>query len=137
MSGATQYLLAIYIATHRHGEPVGPGVLAEMLGKSPPAATEMCQRLADDGLVTYEPYEGATLTEEGNERAAQLHESYVTISWFFRSVLDLEEYESEAMELAGLVSPSVARRLAETLPTDADTSVESGEATPPLGDDDT
>ncbi|WP_436932165.1 metal-dependent transcriptional regulator [Halosimplex halobium] len=118
MSGVPQYLLAIYIAEHRRSPPVPPGTLAEMLDRSPASATEMCQRLADDGLVDYEPYEGVTLTEAGRERAEELHETYVTVSWFFRGVLDLDDHETEAMELAGLVSPTVAERLAATLPSD-------------------
>jgi DtxR family Mn-dependent transcriptional regulator len=96
-----------------------------MLERSPSAATEMCQRLAEDGLVSYEAYEGATLTESGPDRAARLHETYVAVSWFFRGVLDLDEYETEAMALAGLVSPTVTERLAAALPTDAE-ATESG-----------
>jgi DtxR family Mn-dependent transcriptional regulator len=75
----------------------------------------MLQRLDDRGLVGYEPYEGATLTNAGRDRATDLHESYVTLSWFFRSVLDLETHESEAMELAGVIDPSVADRLTTVL----------------------
>jgi DtxR family Mn-dependent transcriptional regulator len=111
-----QYLLAVYIEQHRRDGRVPPGDLAETLGKSPAAATEMCQRLAADGLLDYQPYEGVRLTEPGRERATQLHETYVTVSWFFRSVLELDDHEAEAMELAGLLSPTVARRLAATLP---------------------
>jgi len=39
----------------------------------------------------------------------------VTLSWFFRAVLDLDAYEREAMRMAGLVSPLVTDRLVETL----------------------
>lgn len=67
-----------------------------------------------------------SLTDAGRERAAELHESYVTVSWFFRSVLDLEDHEAEAMNLAGLVSPTVVQRLAATLPTETDTPSKSG-----------
>jgi len=116
MSRASEYLLAIYIGQHRQDPPVPSGVVAEMVNRSPASATEMIQRLEDDGLVSYEPYEGVTLTETGRERAETLHESYVTVSWFFRSVLDLDDYETEAIELAGLVSPDVAQRLAAILP---------------------
>lgn len=119
MSTAPEYLLAIYIAQHRDEPPVSPGDLGGMLDRSPAAVTEMCQRLAAEGLVAYEPYEGVTLTESGREEAAELHETYVTVSWFFRGVLDLDDHETEAMELAGLVSPVVAERLAATLPCDA------------------
>jgi DtxR family Mn-dependent transcriptional regulator len=78
----------------------------------------MLQRLDDRGLVAYEPYKGATLTTAGRDRAAELHESYVTLSWFFRSVLDLETHESEAMEVAGVIDPSVTDRLRTILPVD-------------------
>ena len=128
MSTAPEYLLAIYIAQHRDEPPVAPGELGEMLDRSPAAVTEMCQRLAAEGLVSYEPYEGVTLTEPGREEAAELHETYVTVSWFFRGVLDLDDHETEAMELAGLVSPMVAERLAATLPCDAETEGTRGVA---------
>lgn len=136
MTSDLQYLLAAYIAEHRSGPPVSPGDLAEMLDRSPATATEMCQRLAEEGLVTYEAYEGVTLSESGRERAAELHEAYVTVSWFFRSVLDLEDHEPEAMELAGLVSPTVAERLAATLPCDGDAggSREDADAPSPTED---
>ncbi|MFB6235010.1 MAG: metal-dependent transcriptional regulator [Halopenitus sp.] len=116
MSGADLYLLAVYIEAQRGGAPVSSGAVADRLDKSSPSVTEMLQRLNDRGLVTYEPYEGATLTDAGRERATDLHESYVTLSWFFRSVLELETHESEAMELAGVIDPSVADRLTTVLP---------------------
>lgn len=58
----------------------------------------------------------ATLTEAGTDRAAELHESYVALLWFFRSVLELETHETEAMELAGVLDPSVTDRLTIVLP---------------------
>jgi len=116
MSRADLYLLAVYIESRRGGPPVSSGPVADRLDKSPPSVTEMLQRLDDRGLVTYEPYEGATLTDTGRNRATALHESYVTLSWFFRSVLELETHESEAMELAGVIDPSVADRLTTVLP---------------------
>lgn len=128
MSGAPQYLLAIYIAQQRREPPIPPGVVAEMVGRSPAAVTEMCQRLADDELVSYEAYDGVTLTESGHDRAARAHETYVTVSWFFRSVLELDDHETEAMELAGLVSPAVAERLAATLPYPETVSTAGGES---------
>ncbi len=94
--------------------------VAETLDRTQGTVTETFRRLEDDGLVTYEPYDGVTLTDRGRERAAQLHETYATVLWFFRSVLDLDDHEAEAMELAGLVSPTVAERLAATLPTEVE-----------------
>lgn len=65
------------------------------------------------------------LTETGWERAATLHETYVTVSWFFRSVLELDSYEVEAMELAAVLDPSVAERLASELPCERDVTAVS------------
>jgi DtxR family Mn-dependent transcriptional regulator len=120
MTGAPQYLLAIYIAEHRQNPPVAFGTVADVLDRSPASVTEMCQRLDEQGLVDHEPYEGVALTDAGRETATDLHETYVTLSWFFRDVLDLDDYESEAMEMAGTVSADVAERLATTLLADDD-----------------
>jgi DtxR family Mn-dependent transcriptional regulator len=115
MRERTEYLLALYIAEHREGAPVPTGTVAEMLDRTPGTATEMVRGLAEEGLATHEPYEGAALTEAGRERASDLHGTYVTLSWFFRSVLGLDEHETQAMELAGVIGPDVAKRLADAL----------------------
>jgi len=133
MKGTTWYLLALYILAHREEPPISPGAVAELLDKSPASITGMFQRLDDEGLISYEPYEGATLTETGRERAATLHESYVTVSWFFRDVLNLDAHEEEAMELAGFLSPEVAERLAATLP--CETEFESSSQSPSTTED--
>ncbi|AEH38204.1 metal-dependent transcriptional regulator [Halopiger xanaduensis] len=115
MTSEPQYLLVVYRASRNAGEPVSPGRVADELDRSPAATTEMLQRLETRGLLEYEPYEGATLTAEGRETAAELYETYVVLSQFFREVLDLEDPEAEALELAGSVSPLVTERVAETL----------------------
>ncbi|OYR39137.1 iron-dependent repressor [Halorubrum sp. Ib24] len=120
MSRAAQHLLAVYILGHQDDPPIPTNAVAETLDRSPATVTETFQRLEEDGLVEYEAYNGVTLTDAGRERAGELHETYVTISWFFRSLLELDDYEKEAMELAGLVSPTVAERLANTLPIETD-----------------
>jgi DtxR family Mn-dependent transcriptional regulator len=121
MSGAAQYLLGLYIVEQRDSPPVSSGDVAALVGRSQPTVTQMLRKLESDGLVTYEPYEGATLTETGRDRASDLHETYVTLSWFFRSVLDLDDHESEALEMAGLIDAEVANRLTKILPYDAET----------------
>jgi DtxR family Mn-dependent transcriptional regulator len=118
MSGRPQYLLAIYILEQREEPPVSSGAVASMLDRSPASVSEAFGRLQADGLVDREPYEGVTLNADGRALASDLHESYVTLSWFFRSVLDLDGHETEAMELAAVVSPTVASRLVEALPYD-------------------
>jgi len=120
MSGRGEYVLALYIADHQGEPPVSPGQVAERLGRSPATASEMFRKLGDDGLVDYEPYEGVALTEAGRARATELHETYVLLSWFFRAVLDLDDHEGKAMEMAAVMDHEVAAQLVETLPYDAE-----------------
>ena len=115
MTGASQYLLVLYTAERRGRGPVPSGDVADAVDRSPSATTEMLQRLEERGLVEHEPYDGARLTAEGRETAEELYETYAVLSQFFHEVLDLEDYEREAMRLAGTVSPVVAERLASTL----------------------
>ncbi|WP_222919897.1 metal-dependent transcriptional regulator [Natrinema sp. SYSU A 869] len=115
MTDASQYLLVCYLAARDGGEPVSPGYVADELERSPAVATETLQRLETQGYLTYEPYEGATLTAQGRETAADLYETYVVLSAFFNDVLGLAEPEREAMALAGNVSSLVTERVAETL----------------------
>ena len=115
MSDAAQYLLVVYQLAGPSGEPVASGRVADELGRSPSTATEMLQRLADQGLVDYEPYKGTRLTDAGRERAVELQESYLVLRRFFDDVLDLDDPDAEAFELAGSVSPLVTDRLATTV----------------------
>ncbi|WP_049901172.1 metal-dependent transcriptional regulator [Natrinema sp. J7-1] len=123
MTDASQYLLVCYLAARDGGEPVAPGHVADELDRSPAGTTETLQRLETRGYLTYEPYEGATLTAQGRETAADLYETYVVLSAFFRDVLDLAEPDREAMALAGSVSSLVTERVAETLLEDDDIDV--------------
>ncbi|WP_415380369.1 metal-dependent transcriptional regulator [Halosimplex sp. TS25] len=120
MTGETQYLLALYLAERELSPPIPPSRVAETLDRSPAATTEMLQRLETRGLVSLEPYEGATLTAEGRATAADLHDTYRTLARFCREVLGLDDYEAEARRLTGHVSPTVAERLSATLLDDAE-----------------
>ncbi|ELZ33408.1 mn-dependent transcriptional regulator [Halogeometricum pallidum JCM 14848] len=93
MSERSLYLPALYIVEHRQQPPVAPGRVAELVGRTPATAIEAIHRFDDEGLVDYEPYEGVELTRRGREVAADLHETYVTLSWFLRSVLELADCE--------------------------------------------
>lgn len=120
MSDQLQYLLALYIAQHRGSGRVSPSRVGELIDRSPATVIEAFRAFEEDGLVEYESYDGATLTESGRVRATELHETYVTLSWFFRRTLDLEDYEKEALAMASEISPDVAERLTGELPYDRD-----------------
>jgi len=122
MERVAQYLVVVYDRERTDGPPVEPGTVARTMGRSPSATTEMLQRLADDGLVDYEPYEGVTLTDRGRERATELYDTYRTLSAFFEEVLELDAPEREARAVVDTVSPTVADRLDDLL-LDGDESV--------------
>ncbi|WP_129116629.1 metal-dependent transcriptional regulator [Halegenticoccus tardaugens] len=122
MGRNAQYLVVIYALEHTDGAPVATGRIARLLNRSPAAATEMIQRLANDELVQYERYSGVELTDAGREQAAELYDTHKTLCRFFRDVLTLDNYAQEALSLAGAVDPDIARRLETTiLPPDSDT----------------
>lgn len=115
MADEAQYLVAIFVAEESGSSLVSFAAIAERLDRSPATVTEMCQRLADRDLVVYRPYEGVCLTDTGRTVATDAHERYVTLSWFFRDVLALDDPEEQALAVTGAVSSPVAERLAETL----------------------
>jgi len=115
MERVSQYLLVVYVHERDDEPPIAPGRVARTLDRSPSATTEMLQRLADDDLLAYEPYDGVELTEQGRDRAADLYDTYRTLSTFFEHVLDLDDPDREARELADTVSPTVAQRLDDLL----------------------
>jgi DtxR family Mn-dependent transcriptional regulator len=125
MVDASTYLIVIYAAEQEDETPIAPGRIADAVERSPAATTEMLQRLDDRGLVVHEPYEGTELTAEGRATAADLYETYRTLARFFREVLDLEDPDGEAMELAGSVSSRVTERLAAVLLEGADSQTSS------------
>lgn len=51
---------------------------------SAPTATKMVQRLADEGLVSYERYRGIALTEKGTELAKMLRRRHGIVLDFLR-----------------------------------------------------
>ena len=115
MNRADRYLLAVYRATADGSDRVASGDVADAVGRSPAATTEMLQRLESRGLVRYEPYEGVALTDEGRAVAEPLHETHAVLSSFFRDVRGVDDHDAEAMQVAGAISPAVAERLDETL----------------------
>jgi Mn-dependent DtxR family transcriptional regulator len=115
MSDATHYLLAVYVAQRRQLGAVPSGHVAEVVGRSPAATTEALQRLEARGFLEYEPYEGVELTEEGRETAEDAYETFVTLVRFFRDVLDLDDYETEALAAVGTVDATVAERISTVL----------------------
>jgi DtxR family Mn-dependent transcriptional regulator len=111
-----EYLEAIH-AFNEKGEPGKTTELAERLSVSPPSVTEMLKRLAEDGLVEYEPYKGATLTGKGTVYAERIVRKHRLLERFLHDSLGLkrEEVHAEACRLEHSVSDDVADAMCRAL----------------------
>jgi DtxR family transcriptional regulator, Mn-dependent transcriptional regulator len=100
----------------------GPGVaapkdLSSRLSVSSASVSEMLRRLQELGLVEYERYRGASLTEEGLSEALRLVRRHRLIEAFLLDRLGYswEEVHAEAERLEHVVSDRFTERLAELL----------------------
>jgi DtxR family Mn-dependent transcriptional regulator len=91
--------------------------VAERLSIAPPSVTNMFARLQEMGLVEYERYRGASLTERGREEALRLVRRHRLIETFLLEHLGYswEEVHEEAERLEHAVSDGFTERLAQFL----------------------
>src|ERR1700754_5066990 len=87
--GAENYAKAIYELQAGGETPVGTKAIAERLGGTPASASGMLKRLAEEGVVEYEPYHGARLTAEGERIALEVIRHHRLIELFLAEVLDM------------------------------------------------
>src|SRR5918994_5153133 len=88
--------------------------VAERLSIAPPSVTNMFARLQEMGLVDYERYRGASLTERGREEALRLLRRHRLIETFLLEHLGYtwQEVHDEAERLEHAVSDGFTERLA-------------------------
>ena len=87
------------------------------VGVTTQAASEMCRRLAADGLVEPATGRGLALTDAGRAAADAIFRRHALLEWLLTSVVGLTWAESdvEAMRLQGALSPRVEAKLDELL----------------------
>jgi DtxR family transcriptional regulator, Mn-dependent transcriptional regulator len=97
--------------------PASTKEVSERLSVAPASVTNMLVRLQELGLVRYERYRGATLTEKGREEALRLVRRHRLIETFLLGHLGYswEEVHDEAERLEHAVSDGFTERLAEFL----------------------
>jgi DtxR family Mn-dependent transcriptional regulator len=91
--------------------------VADRLSFSKASVTNMFARLREMGLVSYEPYWGASLTEEGRSEALRLVRRHRLIETFLLDQLGYswEDVHEEAEQLEHAVSDRFTERLAALL----------------------
>ncbi len=111
MNTADQYLKAIYLAQRIEEGPASTGTLADLLEVSPASVNEMIGKLEERELVEHQKYKGASLTDDGIERAHDALQTYCIIERFLANVLEVEEFREEARALESVIDDTVAERL--------------------------
>ena len=110
------YLLRVALL-QQGNRPVPVPLLASELEVSPVSANEMCKKLTEKGLITYEPYKGVTLTPEGELLARRVLRHRRLWEVFFVEKLELEPLEAEeiACRFEHVTPELLAERLADFL----------------------
>jgi DtxR family Mn-dependent transcriptional regulator len=90
------YLLRVALL-QKSKEPVPIPMLAQELSVSPVSANEMCRKLTERALITYEPYKGVTLTTKGEKLAGRVLRCRRLWEVFFVQKLSIEPEEAEEM----------------------------------------
>ena len=116
-SSVGDYLKAVWELAVDSGDAASTKGVAARLSVSSASVSNMFARLQEMGLVKYERYRGATLTERGREEALRLVRRHRLIETFLLEHLgyDWQEVHDEAERLEHAVSDGFTERLAELL----------------------
>jgi len=119
------YLEAIYFLATPIGEygpvvkeaPVPAARVAEMLGVTPPTASEMMKRLESEGLVERGPRKGPHLTKKGREEAERVVRHHRIIERFLTDFMGYTPAESHvhADDIGDAFSDEMVERLSVQL----------------------
>ena len=113
---AREHLKQIFKLEEREGPREGPVAMSELaqaMGHSAPAVTDMAKKLADRGLVDYVPYRGVRLTSEGRREATRALRRHRIVERFLTDMLGFPW--QDAHELAVQFEHEVPDRVEERL----------------------
>ena len=98
-------------------ESVSTRDLSVRLDVRPASVTGMVQRLAEYGMVSYEPYRGVTLTDAGRRVALEMLRHHRLLETFLEKMLGYgwDEVHDEAERLEHVISERFEARIAESL----------------------
>jgi DtxR family transcriptional regulator, Mn-dependent transcriptional regulator len=98
-------------------ERVTTNVLAERLGISPASVTGMLKKLAGRQLVTYEPYQGVTLTAGGRKIALQVIRHHRLVERYLAEALGVpwDQVHAEADKWEHVLSEDLETRMDSVL----------------------
>ena len=106
------YLKAIFCLTEL-SQRVTTQLLADHLSVAPASVTSMLKRLAESGLVVYEPYRGVELTESGRSIALEMVRHHRLLELYLTQALGFsgEAVHAEAERLEHFISEELEERI--------------------------
>lgn len=95
------------------GDRATTTAVARRMGVAPPSVTSMLKKLAVLGLVTHEPYRGATLTETGERIAVEIVRHHRLLELYLAQTLgvSIEDVHAEADRLEHGLSEELEARI--------------------------
>ena len=117
LSGPVEdYLKAIY-DLELVGEPASTNDIADRLAISPASVSGMVRRLADQGLITHEPYRGVRLTGDGRRAALRTLRRHRILECYLTEVLGYpwDRVHAEAERLEHAASEELVELMASAL----------------------
>jgi DtxR family Mn-dependent transcriptional regulator len=117
LSGPVEdYLKTIY-ELERVGAPATTNDIALRLAISPASVSGMMRRLADQGLITHEPYRGVRLTSGGRDAALRTLRRHRILECYLTEVLGYpwDRVHDEAEQLEHTASEELIERMAAAL----------------------
>jgi DtxR family Mn-dependent transcriptional regulator len=115
-ASAEDYLKAIF-AIEDDGVAVGTNALAHRVGVGATSASHMMRKLAEDGLVSVEPYRGARLTPAGRRVALRTMRRHRILECYLAKALGYpwDRVHAEAERLEHAASDALIERMAASL----------------------
>ena len=111
------YLKTLHKLEEQEGAPVSTGALVESMDVSSASASNMIKRLDELDFLTYEAYEGATLTEPGRTVALEVLRHHRLLELYLKEVMGFswDEIHEEAEILEHHISERFEDRIEEML----------------------
>ncbi|WP_405294971.1 iron dependent repressor, metal binding and dimerization domain protein [Methanobrevibacter sp.] len=111
-----EYLEVLY-RNGSNGEQVSTTQLSKDLGIAPGSVTQMLKKLEDLGYISYTPYKGATLTEEGMKIARKITRKHRILEKFLLDILKVKEenIHEQACEMEHTLSDEAERAICTML----------------------
>jgi len=111
-----EYIEAIYDIAGRNA-PAKTTDVARRMHNAPASVTEVFQSLSENGLVHYEPYRGAALTEKGYDVALMVKRKHRLLEVFLSRILqiDPQRVHEEACRMEHSISEEVGDALCRML----------------------